>query len=41
MAVAISSLLALKKIRTGNFLPALLITPLIVFIVERFLGGIN
>jgi uncharacterized protein len=36
MAVAISSLLALKKIRTGNFLPALLITPLIMLILERF-----
>lgn len=39
MAIAISSLLALKKIRTGSYLPALLVTPLIVFILERFLGG--
>jgi hypothetical protein len=40
MAIAISSLLAIKKIRTGSFLPALLITPLIVFILERFFGGL-
>lgn len=39
MAIAISSLLTLKKIRTGSYLPALLVTPLIVFILERFLGG--
>jgi len=40
MAIAISSLLTIKKIRTGSYLPALLITPLIVFILERFFGGI-
>lgn len=39
MAIAISSLLAIKKIRTGSYLPALLVTPLIVFILERFFGG--
>jgi uncharacterized protein len=39
MAIAISSLLSIKKIRTGSFLPALLITPLIVFILERYFGG--
>jgi uncharacterized membrane protein YqgA involved in biofilm formation len=39
MAIAISSLLSIKKIRTGSFLPALLITPLIAFILERFFGG--
>jgi uncharacterized membrane protein YqgA involved in biofilm formation len=39
MAIAISSLLEIKKIRTGSFLPALLITPLIVFILETFFGG--
>jgi len=39
MAIALSSLLAIKKIRTGSFLPALLVTPLIVFILERFFGG--
>ncbi len=39
MAIAISSLLAIKKIRTGSFLPALLITPLIVLIIEKFFGG--
>jgi hypothetical protein len=38
MAIAISSLLAIKKIRTGSFLPALLITPLIVLILETFFG---
>jgi hypothetical protein len=36
MAVSISSLLDLRKIRTGNFLPALLITPLIVLVLESF-----
>ena len=39
MAIAISALLAIKKIRTGSFLPALLVTPLIVFILERLFGG--
>ena len=39
MAIALSSLLAIKKIRTGSFLPALLVTPLIVYIIERFFGG--
>jgi len=39
MAISLSSLLAIKKIRTGNLLPALLITPLIVFLLERFFGG--
>jgi uncharacterized membrane protein YqgA involved in biofilm formation len=39
MAIAISSLLSIKKIRTGSFLPALLITPLIAFLLERFFGG--
>lgn len=39
MAIAISSLLALKKIRTGSYLPALLVTPLIVFVLECFFGG--
>lgn len=39
-AIAISSLLAIKKIRTGSFLPALIVTPLIVFIIERFFGGL-
>lgn len=40
MAIALSSLLAIKKIRTGSFLPALLVTPLIVFILEHFFGGL-
>lgn len=40
MAIAISSLLSMKKIRTGSFLPALLVTPLIVLIIERFFGGL-
>lgn len=39
MAIAISNLLEIKKIRTGSFLPALMITPLIVLILERFFGG--
>ncbi len=33
MGIAISSLLELKKIRVGNFLPALVIAPLIVWVV--------
>jgi uncharacterized membrane protein YqgA involved in biofilm formation len=36
MAISISSLLAIKKIRTGSFLPALIITPLIAYLVELF-----
>lgn len=40
MAISISSLLAIRKIRTGSFLPALLITPIIVWILERFFGGL-
>ncbi len=32
--LAISSILEIKKIRTGNFLPALLIAPLLVFIIS-------
>jgi uncharacterized membrane protein YqgA involved in biofilm formation len=39
MAIALTSLLVIKKIRTGSYLPALLVTPLIVFILERFFGG--
>lgn len=40
MAIALSSLLAIKKIRTGSYLPALMVTPLIVFVLERFFGGL-
>jgi len=32
--LAISSILEIKKIRTGNFLPALLIAPLVVFMIS-------
>lgn len=39
IAISLSSLLAVKKIRTGSFLPGLLITPLIMFILEHFFGG--
>jgi len=39
MAIAISSLLSLKKIRTGSYLPALFVTPLIVFLLEKFFGA--
>lgn len=39
MAIAISSLLQIKKIRTGSYLPALAVTPLIVLIIERLFGG--
>lgn len=35
MGLAISSLLEIKKIRAGNFLPALVIAPLIVWILSR------
>lgn len=34
LAIAISSLLEIKKLRTGNFLPALLIAPLMVLIMQ-------
>ncbi len=33
--LAISNLLEIKKIRVGNFLPALVIAPLIVWIIEK------
>jgi uncharacterized protein len=36
VAIAISSLLEIKKIRTGSFLPALLLAPLIVWILTLF-----
>ncbi len=36
MGLAISSLLEIKKIRVGNFLPALAIAPLIVWILSLF-----
>lgn len=38
-AIAISSLLELKKIRTGSFLPALLVAPVLVFVLT--LLGVN
>ena len=34
VAIAISSLLEIKKIRTGSFLPALILAPIIVWIVS-------
>lgn len=34
VGIAVSSLLELKKIRVGNYLPALLLTPLLVWVVE-------
>ncbi len=36
VGIAISSLLEIKKIRVGNFLPALVIAPLIVWVVGLF-----
>jgi uncharacterized membrane protein YqgA involved in biofilm formation len=36
LAIAISSLLELKPIRVGNFLPALIIAPLIVAVLAHF-----
>ncbi len=37
ISIALSSLLSVKKMRTASFLPGLLITPLIMLIIERFL----
>jgi uncharacterized membrane protein YqgA involved in biofilm formation len=36
VGLAFSSLLEIKKIRVGNFLPALAIAPLIVWILSLF-----
>jgi len=36
LGLAISSLLELKKIRVGNFLPAFVIVPLIVWVFQQF-----
>jgi uncharacterized protein len=36
MGIGVSSLLEIKKIRVGNFLPALAIAPLIVYILSLF-----
>ncbi|MGB8213013.1 MAG: DUF554 domain-containing protein [Anaerolineales bacterium] len=36
LGIAISSLLEIKKIRVGNFLPALVLAPLIVWIISLF-----
>jgi hypothetical protein len=36
LGIAISSLLEIKKIRVGNFLPALFLAPLIVWIINLF-----
>ena len=36
VAIAISSLLEIKKIRTGSFLPALILSPIIVWILALF-----
>ena len=36
LGIAISSLLEIKKIRVGNFLPALVVAPLIVWVVSLF-----
>ncbi|HNM38292.1 MAG TPA: DUF554 family protein, partial [Anaerolineales bacterium] len=35
MGVGISNLLELKKIRVGNFLPALVVAPLIVWVLGK------
>lgn len=40
VGVALSSLLELKKIRIGNFLPALAVTPLIVYLIPLVQGFI-
>jgi uncharacterized membrane protein YqgA involved in biofilm formation len=36
LGIAFSSLLEIKKIRVGNFLPALVLAPLFVWIVSLF-----
>ena len=36
LGIAISSLLEIKPIRVGNFLPALVIAPLIVWVLSLF-----
>jgi uncharacterized protein len=36
MGIGVSGILELKKIRIGNFLPALLIAPLIVYVISLF-----
>lgn len=36
LGLAVSSLLEIKKIRVGNFLPGLVITPLLVWLIELF-----
>ncbi len=36
VGIAVSSLLEIKKIRTGSFLPALIIAPIIVWIISLF-----
>jgi uncharacterized membrane protein YqgA involved in biofilm formation len=36
LGVAISSILEIKKVRVGNFLPALVIAPLIVAVIALF-----
>jgi uncharacterized protein len=36
IGIGISSILELKKIRVGNFLPALIIAPIIVYILNLF-----
>lgn len=36
MAVAISGLLEIKRIRSGNFLPGLMIAPVLVFLLQIF-----
>jgi len=40
LAIGISSLLEIKQLRTGNFLPALIITPMMVLLMQ-WLGCIN
>ena len=36
MGIGVSGILEIKKIRVGNFLPALLIAPLIVYVISLF-----
>jgi len=39
VGIAISNILNIRKVRSGNFLPALILAPLIVALVELLSGS--
>jgi len=39
IGIAISNILNIRKIRTGSFLPALLLAPLFVYLLNLFTGS--